>query len=140
MGSSYLFVYGTLRREFANPWACRLRQQASYLGMAKIQGELYRIDSYPGLIATPDQQTWVSGELYRIEQPSLLRVLDQYENCEDSGGEYIRRCCPVWFAQELVLSWVYLYNRDVKSRSLIASGDFTSSLQGSPPDLGRALL
>lgn len=129
MNSNYLFVYGTLRREFANPWACRLRQHAQYVGLARMQGELYRIDSYPALIESTDPSAWVLGELYQLEQPSsLLRSLDEYENCNGVCGEYLRRCCSVWLQEQLVESWVYLYNRDLRSRPRILTGDFVSSL------------
>lgn len=132
MESNTLFVYGTLRREFSNPWAHRLRQQAQYLGMARMQGELYRIDSYPGLIESAEQDAWVSGELYQIQHSGLLRCLDQYENCQDSSGEYIRRCCPVWLGTQRLMSWVYLYNRDLCSRHRIVTGDFAASLSARP--------
>ena len=51
----HLFVYGTLLSTAGHPMGVRLRREARLIGAASIQGRLYRVSWYPGLVeaATP---------------------------------------------------------------------------------------
>jgi gamma-glutamylcyclotransferase (GGCT)/AIG2-like uncharacterized protein YtfP len=131
VGPNHLFVYGTLRRECANPMQRLLAKSATFAGAARMQGRLYQVASYPGLILTDGAEEWVRGEVHLLSDPSaLLPVLDDYEGCgaqnkppfefERVGAEAIlsdgrRVCC-----------WVYVYGPTsrISEERRIVSGDF----------------
>jgi len=105
-----LFVYGTLRSEFDNPYAKLLRSQAERIGPAAVPGSIFRIAHYPGYRPAPAGT--VHGELYRLCDPAAtLAILDEYE-----GPEY-----------ERVLvgdSWIYQFRTQPDDETRILSGDF----------------
>lgn len=79
----YLFVYGTLKRGSRNRHAKRLARSAEFLGLARIRGRLCRLNHYPGIRLQVSGNKWVSGEVFRLHNPSgLLRELDRYEGRE----------------------------------------------------------
>lgn len=80
-----LFVYGTLKRAFANPWARRLWSQAVFLGTATVPGRLYDLGAFPALVETGDADCRVHGELAELASEALLELLDSYE-----GPQYER--------------------------------------------------
>ncbi len=90
-----LFVYGSLRSEFDNPYARLLRSQADLVGPAEIMGSLFQIGDYPGY--RPEPCGKVHGELYRLHNPAAtFRVLDEYE-----GPDYERVLTEI--------GWIYQY-------------------------------
>jgi gamma-glutamylcyclotransferase (GGCT)/AIG2-like uncharacterized protein YtfP len=106
-----LFVYGTLRSEFDNPYAKLLRSQAERVGPATVLGSVFRIAHYPGY--RPEPRGTVQGELYRLADPeSTFRILDAYE-----GEEYER----IWMDGT---GWIYQYRTQPDDSLRIASGDF----------------
>ena len=105
----------------------RLRRQAGLLGEASIQGRLYRVSSYPGLVGTGNTQERVHGELYALNNPAMaLRWLDAYEGIVPGGhdkNDYERIERPVRLASgEDVAAWVYLYRKDVRRLAPIPGG------------------
>ncbi len=105
-----LFVYGTLRSKFDNPWARLLRSEARFLGHRTMRGSIYRIRHYPGF--RPDPEGEVHGELYRLYRPAAtLRILDRYE-----GRDFKR---VLWWG-----AWIYVYQHKPADSRRIASGDF----------------
>jgi gamma-glutamylcyclotransferase (GGCT)/AIG2-like uncharacterized protein YtfP len=105
-----LFVYGTLRSVFDNPYAKLLRSQAELIGPAIVQGSIFRIAHYPGYRPVPVGT--VHGELYRLLDPAAtLALLDEYE-----GAEYER----VLVAD----SWIYQFRTQPAQDTRILSGDF----------------
>ena len=105
-----LFVYGSLRNEFDNPYAQFLRANAESLGRAMVRGAVFLVGQYPGYRPEPDGI--VHGELWRLRTAeATLAALDDYE-----GSGYSR-----------VLTgnaWIYLYTGDVRPDQRILSGDF----------------
>ena len=105
-----MFVYGTLRSEFDNPYAKLLRSQAELIGPAVVPGSIFRVAHYPGYRPAPAGT--VHGELYRLrDAPATLALLDEYE-----GIEY-----------ERVLvgdSWIYQFRTQPAEDTRIFSGDF----------------
>ena len=78
--SEYLFTYGTLRLNESHPMAVYLSENAELIGLAimpKVQ--LYRIDWYPALIQTNDEQHEVIGDVYKLKDKSAFEKLDEYE-------------------------------------------------------------
>jgi gamma-glutamylcyclotransferase (GGCT)/AIG2-like uncharacterized protein YtfP len=109
--SNLLFVYGTLRRGafrggVLNPFAARLEQEASWLGAARMRGRLYQVNpDYPGMAKAERDDEWVSGEVWKFDDPELWNALDAYE-----GAEYVRTLLPVTLADgSEPRAWVYLY-------------------------------
>lgn len=130
--STYLFVYGTLRRGVGHPMHKLLSAGAEALGVATYAGRLFDLGPYPGVVPDPTGHWRVTGELYRLHQPeSLLGALDEYEGCAphspqphqyrrvlqpvrlaispDGRAEHpeVRAMCP---DGESVQAWVYIYN------------------------------
>ncbi|MGY6554247.1 MAG: gamma-glutamylcyclotransferase family protein [Wenzhouxiangella sp.] len=127
--SPHLFVYGTLRRDSGSPAHDWLAQRADNLGAAWIQGRLYRIARYPGLVLSDHPAERVVGELYALREPeTVLAELDRYEECSPGfpePTEYVRCQRPVTLQDgKRCSAWVYLYNRSVTERARIVTGDF----------------
>lgn len=83
-----VFVYGTLRRGGSNAF---LMDGAEFVGRGRVEGKLYAISWYPGLVLERDMG-WVTGEVYRVSQEQL-RALDEFEGIsanEIEGAEYRR--------------------------------------------------
>ncbi len=105
-----MFVYGTLRSKFDNPYAKLLRSQAELIGPASVPGSIFRVSHYPGYRPAPAGS--VHGELYRLRDPAAtLAILDEYE-----GAEYER----VLIAD----SWIYQFRTQPSEEIRIVSGDF----------------
>lgn len=125
---SYLFVYGTLRRDTKHPIADYLAQQAQFIGPASYQGKLYKVTDYPAVVASNNLTDKVYGEVYQLLSTDLWSRLDDYEECGpnfDVPTEYQRLLQTVYLANgEAISAWLYLYNRPVSNLELIESGDF----------------
>ena len=110
-----LFVYGTLRGAFDNPWARKLREEAAFGGSATLRGSIFRIAHYPGFRHDPDGE--VQGELWRMTDPvATLAALDGYE-----GLQYERVLVCVSTGES---AWIYRYASQPDAATRIASGDF----------------
>jgi gamma-glutamylcyclotransferase (GGCT)/AIG2-like uncharacterized protein YtfP len=109
-----LFVYGTLRSEFDNPFALRLRLEARLVGRATVAGSIYRVAEYPGYWPEPAGE--VHGEVYELLGPATLQALDEYE-----GPEYERVAATVSTGERV---WIYRFERQPALDRRIASGDF----------------
>ena len=117
----YLFVYGTLRSAFRNPYAQYLRDHAKLVGQACVRGCLYNLGRYPGLRPPRTPDDWVTGELYRLaEATTVLPLLDRYE------GPCFRRVVRVVWRKggPRMEVWVYEYLRPVAEMRRVVSGDF----------------
>ena len=121
MSREHLWVYGTLRHGCENPHAEMLARASRYLGPARVQGRLYRIDWYPGVVLTSAPEDRVIGDLFEILDSTVLAALDQYE-----GSEEYRRVGTeaVLDAGERVKCWVYEYILPVGESRRIVSGDW----------------
>ena len=125
----YLFVYGTLRQNANHPMHQLLAKQCRFIGSARYQARLYRIDYYPGAAPSNNSADQVVGELYQLTQPEcLLPALDNYEECSPQFAqphEYRREQQSVMLENgNSVVAWVYVYNRSTDGLTLIHSGDF----------------
>jgi gamma-glutamylcyclotransferase (GGCT)/AIG2-like uncharacterized protein YtfP len=115
-----LFVYGTLKSGFQNPYAKRLQREARLLGRARMPGRLYRVRWYPGMRPPRGSEDTVIGELYKLHQPSkTLEVLDEYEE------EYTRELhrATLESGQEF-RAWVYMYRQPRPEDCYVASGEW----------------
>lgn len=125
----HIFVYGTLKRSFSNPYARLLRAHARFVSEAWVQGELVNLGPYPGLVPAPNGRARVFGELFRLDDANaLLRQIDRYEGCDpDEPGPrpFVRRTA---FAHLMgggtELAWVYYFSGATLGRPPIRSGRF----------------
>jgi gamma-glutamylcyclotransferase (GGCT)/AIG2-like uncharacterized protein YtfP len=129
-----LFVYGTLLSGARHPMGERLRREASLLGEASMQGRLYSLGRYPGLVESADARDIVHGEAYALSNPAAaLKWLDGYEGIRPGRGEedpYERVERAVRLASGATLTaWVYLYRKSVRMRPPIFDGRWIP-----PPD------
>jgi gamma-glutamylcyclotransferase (GGCT)/AIG2-like uncharacterized protein YtfP len=119
---AHLFVYGTLRRGFDNPFARLLAQSSHYVGPGYVQGVLYSMGEYPALVLANDGAHQVRGDVYELnDAESTLRILDEYE-----GPQYPRVTVAVSIpgAPQPLDAWVYICTHDTSGRPRIESGDF----------------
>lgn len=88
---SRVFVYGTLKRGCVNH---RYLAGQRFLGEARTEPgfTLYALDGYPGLVAEPQDQVGVLGEVWEVEE-GCLRGLDGLEGLEE--GLYRRGPIPL---------------------------------------------
>jgi gamma-glutamylcyclotransferase (GGCT)/AIG2-like uncharacterized protein YtfP len=127
-----LFVYGTLMScasgSFGKAERERLAREARKLGEGTIQGRLYRLRYYPGLVASEDPDELVHGEVYALMQPERsFTWLDAYEGLMPGGrGDFERIERPVKLATGWVTAWVYQYCRPVGQLPMIPGGRWTS--------------
>ena len=127
----YVFVYGTLKRNIANPVGSMMRAHANYVAEAIIAGRIYDLGPYPGLILE-DCGTAVYGELYEIERPNaLLSLLDAYEGCSDQDAhphEFSRVMATVRDNEGVdYRAWVYVYQGAIDPQWVLTSGYYQPS-------------
>jgi len=116
---SLLFVYGTLRPFVEIEMAKWLRSNARHLGCATTAGRLYDLGAYPGMRVSRGRRERVVGDVFRITNARVFRVLDRYE------ARFVRERCVVQLARGgRKLAWVYRYRYGVASAARIASGDY----------------
>jgi gamma-glutamylcyclotransferase (GGCT)/AIG2-like uncharacterized protein YtfP len=96
-----------------------------------VQGRLYRVAYYPGLVASRRSREWVRGDVYAIDSPAkLLGILDAYEG-RTAPREFKRTTLPVLLdSGDLIEAWVYVYTRPTRGLPRIISGDFLNPRAG----------
>jgi gamma-glutamylcyclotransferase (GGCT)/AIG2-like uncharacterized protein YtfP len=100
-----LFVYGTLRSAFDNPYALLLRSRSVFVGPATVRGSIREMERYPAFSAGSDGE--VQGEIYRLETPvATLAVLDNYE-----GDEFERVIITCRFGVGDERAWIYQHRK-----------------------------
>lgn len=133
--TSNLFVYGTLLRDLAHPMHEILEQFANRQGTGYINGKLYDIANYPGLILSNNVRKVVWGEIYTIDDSiALFDLLDKYEGCAPHSRkpfEYKRDVVTIHHVDgstndDAILAWCYLYKKPVNHTQLIPCGDYLS--------------
>jgi gamma-glutamylcyclotransferase (GGCT)/AIG2-like uncharacterized protein YtfP len=122
-----LFVYGTLLSTAGHPNGERLQREARLLGQASIEGRLFNLGRYPGLVEAPGAGRRVHGEVYALDAPAAsLQWLDAYEGIVPGAHDqnnYARLERPARLASgEEVAAWVYVYLKPVAASALIADG------------------
>ena len=89
--NTLLFVYGTLKRGCSNHH--HLAGQ-TFVGLARTRPgfRLYDYGGYPGIVATPQDETGVLGEVWSVGDEALER-LDRFEGIHE--GLYRRERLPL---------------------------------------------
>ena len=128
--NALLFVYGSLLSRVRHPMGTRLRREARLIGEATIQGRLYSLGRYPGLVEAAGNPCRVYGEVYDLKATAAsLMWLDAYEGivaAKPDRSPYERVERPVRLASgETLTAWVYLYRRSVRTRPEVVGGCWT---------------
>jgi len=106
------------------------------MGEARMEGRLYALKYYPCfrlplLFQTellqrrglgPDRASWVTGEVYRLDQPlPTLQMLDSYEDFD-----YRRVLRPAVLANgTTVPCWVYCYRKPLPELRRVVNGHWS---------------
>lgn len=124
----HLFVYGTLMRRGASPYAKLLMARAIFAGEAWAPGKLYHLGHFPGAVFGLHRTAKVHGEVFRLKGTAILNALDAYEGCRPENPE------PRLFQRDIIdvslpggtsfAAWAYSFTGNVSGRPRIASGRF----------------
>ena len=90
-----LFIYGTLHPDRAPAAIAPTARLLKPFDRATIQGRLYDLGPYPGVVLTDDPADIVPGELFQLpDDPAILARLDDYEDFRPSdpaGSLFLRQ-------------------------------------------------
>jgi gamma-glutamylcyclotransferase (GGCT)/AIG2-like uncharacterized protein YtfP len=128
-----LFVYGSLLSAIAHPMGERLRREAQLVGPATVQGRLYRVSWYPGVVLSDEPAAQVHGEIYRLGNPAdALIWLDAYESITPgptgvaANDAYERRVVDARAANGAPLqAWMYVYRQSTAALVTVPTGRWT---------------
>jgi gamma-glutamylcyclotransferase (GGCT)/AIG2-like uncharacterized protein YtfP len=133
--SSFLFVYGSLRKGFHSEAYNYISAYFEFAGDAKVKGILYDLGDYPAAVPTTEEH-YILGELYKLKQDEdynwAFGQLDDYEGViveEEEQQLYKRALVSATCQQQEILSWIYWYNANVDGKPVIASGDVLAYLK-----------
>ncbi|NCO63531.1 MAG: gamma-glutamylcyclotransferase [Flavobacteriales bacterium] len=131
MNSEYLFVYGTLLKDFNSDMAHFLATHSEFVGTGYFNGRLYEVDWYPGAITSENPSEKVYGHIFKIfDTKMIFEVLDTYEGIGETSeypNEYTRTLIKATLETgECLKTWVYMYNQPFQHLKRIDSGDFFS--------------
>lgn len=136
MNAAFLFVYGTLLQAVRHPVHQKMRGYCKKVSNAVIQGRLFDVGSYPGVIESITPQDLIKGELYLItHEQRLFNLLDDYEGCSAQHPlphEFCRKIITVHTsAGDSIDAWGYIYCRPTQHLHHIRCGDYQQFLRSS---------
>ncbi|HEX3934164.1 MAG TPA: gamma-glutamylcyclotransferase family protein [Puia sp.] len=116
----YLFVYGTLRKDYDLKLKNKVIDDLQYVGQGKVGASMYDIGRYPGAVrsAAGDE---VVGDVFLLTAPErVLRILDKYEGItegREGEAEFVRKKNRIRLRSgKYVNAWIYWYNHDVDKK------------------------
>ncbi|MBS1602613.1 MAG: gamma-glutamylcyclotransferase [Bacteroidetes bacterium] len=129
----YLFVYGTLRRDYDLKLKNKVSANLQYIGQAKVGAALYDLGRYPGAVKSRKGEE-VIGDVFLVsEADKVLKVLDRYEGIPEGRpgqGEFIRKRGRVKLRSGAeVNAWIYWYNLDPKEKKPIKYKNYLNYLK-----------
>lgn len=130
----YLFVYGTLRKAQNGSLHPDLKQ-AVFLSDAHVNGKLFLIAQYPGVVLSVDDHHTVRGEIYHLPDPEQqLQKLDDYEECSPqfpAPHEYQRTTCIATQPDgSAIKTWIYTFQYVTDQLTQLSNGDFGGVFTG----------
>ena len=127
--NNYLFVYGTLLDK-ENKHSNHLSKNCTFYSKGKFKGKLYDIGEYPGAVYQPNEELFVCGDLFIMNDPDeTFKILDEYE---DFGENEVQ---PNLFVKELIEAettitiikcQAFLFNLSTDGLNQIISGHYKS--------------
>jgi gamma-glutamylcyclotransferase (GGCT)/AIG2-like uncharacterized protein YtfP len=121
----YLFVYGTLLDK-QNEFGAYLNDNCTFYADGKMPGKLYDLGEYPGAILTREENKFVHGKIYQLNNPEkVFKILDDYEGFgpkQEQPNLFVRELIDVEISPGKIVCWVYLYNLSIGGFRLIDSG------------------
>jgi gamma-glutamylcyclotransferase (GGCT)/AIG2-like uncharacterized protein YtfP len=122
--SQELFLaYGSLLTGQGGDEEEEARRKLQPLGRFRVKGELYSRGEFPALVPGENQ---VEVELFRVEEKSTFRLLDELEHYDPRQREtslYRRRCIHV--SEPAVDAWIYYWNGPMDGLTRIENGSWT---------------
>lgn len=127
--SEYLFVYGTLLKDFDSYMSKFLNRNSEFIGTGYFNGRLYQISWYPGAVLSDLPSEKVLGHLFKIyKKEKTFQILDDYEGIGESAehpNEYKRVLIDAYLDSNVIINtWVYVYNLPTTHLKLITSGNY----------------
>ena len=124
-----LFVYGTLLKDLNNGMSRFLQSNSEFLGNAYINGRLYDLGWYPGVVLSNDPSEKVYGQLFKLKNTeTVFKVLDDYEGIGGDNPkpyEYSRERAQAFLEDGTQMgTWFYEYVLSTENLTLIPSGNF----------------
>ncbi len=123
----HLFVCGTLRSGLVPEEVAGLMGSMRQIGAASVRGRLYDLGEFPGAVLDPNCEAKIIGEVYRLpDDDATLAALDAYEGIDSlSSNMFVRRRAEITLeGGETLECWIYVYNWEIASATLIANGDY----------------
>ena len=129
----YLFVYGTLRRDYDLKLKSKVSHLLQYAGQGKIGASLYDLGRYPGAVRD-GKGAEVIGDLFLLSDPDqVLKILDKYEGLsapDDKTAEFVRQKTSVRMRSGgRKKAWIYWYNFDPKNKKKIRYKNYLNYLK-----------
>src|ERR1700742_1949350 len=110
----YLFVYGTLRKDYNLKLKNRVKDDLEYIGKARIGASLYDLGRYPGAVKNNTGEEIIGDVFLLTDSDKVLRILDKYEGYQEDetdDSEFIRKRNRVKLnSGKNVNAWIYWYN------------------------------
>src|SRR5450432_2451414 len=124
----YLFVYGTLRKNYNLKLKKQVKDDLLYVGKARVGASLYDLGRYPGAVKNSNGNE-IIGDLFLLSDPEkVFRILDEYEGyLEDEvvDSEFIRKRNRVKLdSGKNINAWIYWYNFDPEDKVKIRYKDY----------------
>jgi gamma-glutamylcyclotransferase (GGCT)/AIG2-like uncharacterized protein YtfP len=131
----YLFVYGTLRKDYDLKLKDKVSDDLQYVGQGKVGAVMYDIGQYPGavkrkVIKTKSQTVReIIGDVFLINNPrKVFGVLDKYEGYSEKNiksSEFVRKRNRVKLnSGKNINAWIYWYNYDPSDKPKIGNKDY----------------
>lgn len=129
----FIFVYGSLRRGGSADLS--KKPNNTFVTEDRVNGELYHIGWFPGVneLVPVEKASFnpgkpaVVGEVFTIDHPSLVRLLDVYEGHPDFFNRILVS------TEKGLTVWVYQFPWDVSDKPRIYSGDWMAYLDMKEP-------
>lgn len=115
-----VFVYGTLKKGGRFHHVLR---DSRFIGEGEIEGQLYNIGAFPGLVQGAGA---VKGELYELGKEGSIERLDHLEGFFTESPHkslFVRKQRKIEVGGEIHLTWVYYFNMDISGKERIGAWD-----------------
>lgn len=120
--TNFLAVYGTLKREFNLPIMKKVGTAVTYAGKCIIPGTMYNFERYPALVPGEGK---VYGELFKLQNESVLKILDAYEAVDNQHKEWpgFKRS-KINLIEPKTAAWIYIYTGSLDGVEIVTSGEW----------------